>query len=709
MTQEAAAGETAGPTWRRYRIFFAAVIVTGAIFVLRLFSLQIIGGGDWRAQAEENRTRTVNEPAPRGLIYDRNGYALAANVPSYNVVITPANLPDDEADIQEIYRQLSGLVDVPVSQGTVEEAKQVAACVEGPGISQLVELGDSNAPYAPVAIKCNVDEDQAMSIRQKAVDWPGVGIQIQPTRDYPTGHLTANVIGFLGPIPEAQAEEYQEQGFIVNRDKVGYAGIEASLQDQLAGVNGTRQVEVDVAGREIRNLAPPVEPAPGNNVYLTIDARLQAAAEAALVGEIDDWNRFYVADGRPPRISSGAAIAMNPKTGEILAMVQWPSFENNRFARIIPEYYYRQISEDPRHPMLNYAISGEFPPGSVYKLTTATGALNEDVVTLDQVIDAPGQITLCEQYYPGEPCTDTNQRPFRDWIYDDNPGGFGNVSFLYCIAWSSNVCFYKLGGGYEDEVPQGLGPLRHAEYAKALGYGAETGIELLGEENGLIPTPQWKRINLAENWSTGDTYISSVGQGYVTATPLQVLMSAVTLANSGVQMKPTLIRQIVDSAGNIVRDFAPEVHWDITKDKLIAQYNCDEGFCVPTGEYENVDPYVVDKVRQGMRLAATDEQGTLNRDFSFSDYPIAVAGKTGTAEYCDDVARVQDLCRFGQWPTHAWTTAFAPYDDPEVAIVAFVYNGGEGGVVAAPIVRKIMDAYFKLKAIDSGQESGGGG
>jgi penicillin-binding protein 2 len=186
-------------------------------------------------------------------------------------------------------------------------------------------------------------------------------------------------------------------------------------------------------------------------------------------------------------------------------------------------------------------------------------------------------------------------------------------------------------------------------------------------------------------------------------------MSAVTLANSGVQMKPTLIRQIVDSAGNIVRDFAPEVHWDITKDKLIAQYNCDEGFCVPTGEYENVDPYVVDKVRQGMRLAATDEQGTLNRDFSFSDYPIAVAGKTGTAEYCDDVARVQDLCRFGQWPTHAWTTAFAPYDDPEVAIVAFVYNGGEGGVVAAPIVRKIMDAYFKLKAIDSGQESGGGG
>jgi penicillin-binding protein 2 len=693
----------------RYKIFLGAVIFAGVVIFARLLFLQIIRGGDWTAQAEENRTRTINEPAPRGLIYDRNGYALAANVPSYNVTITPANLPSDEADIQEIYRQLSELIEVPVNHGTVDDAKNVAACVEGPGIAQLVELGDSNAPYAAVPVKCNVDEDLAMTIRQKAVDWPGVSIQIQPTRDYPTGYLSANLIGFLGPIPENQSQEYEDQGFVVNRDKVGYAGIEASMQDALAGQNGTRDVEVDVAGREIRNLRAPIEPVPGNNVYLTIDARLQAAAEAALVGEINSWNQRYINDGQPPRISSGAAIVMDPKTGEILAMVQWPSFENNRFARIIPAYYYQQVSLDPRHPMLNYAISGEFPPGSVYKLTTATGALNEEVVTLDQVIEAPGEIKLCEQYYVGEPCTDLNQRPFRDWIFDQNPAGFGKVTFLKCIAWSSNVCFYKLGGGYKDEVPEGLGPQRHAEYAKALGYGSATGIELFGEASGLVPTPQWKRINLAENWSTGDTYISSVGQGYVTATPLQVLMSAVTMANSGVQMKPTLIRQIVDSAGNVVKAFTPVKRWDITKDNLIAQYNCDEGFCVPTGEYKNVSPYVVDKVRQGMRLAVTDPEGTLDREISFKDYPIAIAGKTGTAEYCDDVARKQDRCKFGLWPTHAWTTAFAPYDDPEVAIVAFVYNGGEGGVVAAPIVRKIMDAYFKIKAIDAGQDSGGGG
>jgi len=695
-------------TWR-FRIFFGAIVFALLVIVGRLFSLQILQGADWTAQAEENRQKTMNEPAARGIIYDRNGYALAKNVASYNVVITPAYLPDDTADVQEIYRQLSALINVPVNHGTLEDAKNVAVCVEGPGISQIVDLGESNAPYTAVPVKCNVDENTAMIIRQKAVDWPGVGIEIQPTRDYPTGSLTANVIGFLGPIPENQAQDYKDQGFVVNRDKVGYAGIEASMQDQLAGQNGTGLVEVDVAGRELRNLEPPVQPVPGKDVYLTIDVRLQTAAEAALVGEIDSWNQFYVRDGKPPRISSGAAVVMNPKTGEVLAMVQWPSYENNRFARIIPAYYYRQVSEDPRHPLLNYAISGEYPPGSVYKLTTASGALNEGVVTVDQVIEAPGQLTLCEQYYPGQPCTDANQRPFRDWIYDERPAGFGKVTFLQCIAWSSNVCFYKLGGGYKDEIPEGLGPLRHAEYEKALGYGAPTGIELLGEAAGLVPTPQWKRINLAENWSTGDTYISSVGQGYVLATPLQVLMSAVTMADSGVQMKPTLIRQIVDSAGNVVKPFAPTEHWDITKDNLIAVYNCDAGFCVPTGEHKNVDPYVVGKVREGMRLAVTDPQGTLNRPESFRNYPIAVAGKTGTAEYCDDVARSQDRCKFGLWPTHAWTVAFAPYDDPEVAIVVFVYNGGEGGVVAAPIVRQIMDAYFKLKAIDSGQESGGGG
>jgi penicillin-binding protein 2 len=714
--------------WRLWSVY--GIVITGfVILVIRLFTLQVIEGADWSAQAYENRISSLSDPAPRGIIYDRNGYILARNIASYNVVITPALLPDDSSDIQDIYRQLSDLIDVPVNEGTVEDAKLVSACVPGPGIAQLVELGESLAPFSPVKIKCNIDEDLALALRQKAVDWPGVDIEIEPVRDYPTGEMTANLIGFLGPIPANQVDAYEQLGFVANRDKVGYAGIEASMQGALAGINGTRVVERDVAGQILRNVEAPILPVPGNDVYLTIDARLQSAAEAALVGEIESWNTYYYGDTGEQRISSGVAIAMNPKTGEILAMVQWPSYENNRMARLIPAYYYGQLEQDPRKPLLNYAISAEYPPGSVFKLSTATGALNEKVVTLDQIIQAPGQLILCERFSPNDPC---RERPFVDWIFDERPEGFGEIDFLHCIAYSSNVCFYKLGGGFEDEIPQGLGPLRHAEYARALGYGTQSGIELLGEADGLIPTPQWKRINLGENWSTGDTYIASVGQGYVLSTPLQVIQSAATFANDGVLMKPTLIRQITDYEGNVVEKwfnpgefavsdqpvgegdfqispFVPKERWDITSDPVITDYECVDGYCEDTGEKKSVDPYVIQQVQTGMRLAVLESSGTLHREQSFMNYPVPVAGKTGTAEYCDDVARSQNRCQFGSWPTHSWTVAYAPYDDPEVVIVAFMYNGGEGGIVAAPVVRLIMDAYFKIKAIDAGQSTGGGG
>jgi penicillin-binding protein 2 len=716
----------------RIGVVYGIVLIAFSFLIVRLFNLQILEGESWNAEAFNNRIKNLSDPAPRGIIYDRNGFILARNIASYNVVITPAYLPDDQSDIQDIYRQLSELIDIPVNQGTVDDAKNVSACVPGPGITQLVELGESLAPYNPVKIKCNIDEFLAMAIRQKSIEWPGVDVEIEPVRDYPTGEMTANLIGFLGPIPANRVNEYELLGFVANRDKVGYAGAEASMQDALAGKNGRRVVERDVAGQILRNIEAPVPSVPGNDVYLTIDARLQSAAQAALVGEIDSWNTYYFGDSGEQRISSGVAIAMNPRTGEILAMVQWPSYENNRMARIIPAYYYNQLEQDPRRPMLNYAISAEYPPGSVFKLTTATGALNEGVVTLDQIIDAPGQITLCEQFSPNEPCTERNQRPFVDWIFDVNPEGFGKIDYLHCIAYSSNVCFYKLGGGYKDEIPQGLGPQRHAEYSRALGYGTQSGIELLGEADGLIPTPQWKRINLGENWSTGDTYISSVGQGYVLATPLQVLESAATIANDGLLMKPTIIRQIADNEGKVVEKwfdpaefsvtdkptgegnfqispFVPKKRWDITKDPVIADYDCTGGYCESTGKMKTVDPFVVQQVQTGMRLAVLEARGTLHREDSFMNYPIAVAGKTGTAEYCDDVARSQNRCQFGSWPTHSLTVAYAPFDDPEVVIIAFMYNGGEGGIVAAPVVRKIMDAYFKIKAIDAGQSTGGGG
>ncbi len=688
-------------SWRYY-VFYGIIALVFVIFVVRLFNLQVIEFSDWLAQAETNRTREISLPPQRGIIYDRNGIVLARNIASYTVAITPASLPDDPADIQNIYRELSVLTEVPVNQGTIEDAKLVAPCVEGPGIAQLVALGDSLAPYEPVKIACNVSEDIAFMVREKAVDWPGVDVQIEPVRDYPTGSLTATVIGFLGPIPAILEDIYEDLGFVGNRDKVGYAGVEASLDDYLIGTPGRRVVEWDAAGQEIRDLQPPVDPVPGDNVVLTIDTRLQQAAEAALLSELKYWNEAYWGYNR---ISSAVVIAMNPKTGEILAMVQYPTFENNRMARFIPAYYYEQLSQDPRNPLLNFAINTTYAPGSTFKLSTATGALNEGVVTLDQVVEAPGALILTEKFSPTDP---GRTRPFVDWtcLSDDVTAcvGFGQVTFLQCIAYSSNVCFYKLGGGYEDEIPEGLGILRLKEYARALGYDEASGIELIGEVSGLIPDPTWKRINKGENWSTGDTYIASVGQGYVVATPLQVLMSAATIANDGKLMQPTIVREIVDGEGNIIQPFTPRMKWDVTVDAIIKDYACEGGYCDETGLMKTIQPWVIQSVQTGMRMAATESRGTLNRTYSFAGYPIAVAGKTGTAEYCDDVAAEADKCQFGRWPTHAWTVAYAPFDDPEIVILAFAYNAGEGGSVAAPIVKLVMDAYFEIKAIDIAQE-----
>lgn len=685
----------------RYLVVYGAIALVAIIFTARLFSLQILQGADFVAQAEDNRTETISDAPSRGIIYDRNGIILARNIASYNIVITPAYLPDDAGDIQRIYRDLSELTGLPVSQGTVEDAKLLAECTPGPGISQWVDLGTSNAPYTAVKIQCNVGEEIAMIVREHEVDWPGVSIQIEPLRDYPTGSLTANVIGFLGPIPAVFETEYRALGFLPNRDKVGYAGVEYSMNDTLIGTPGERTVEVDVAGQVLRNIQAPLEAIPGNNIVLTIDTRLQQASQTALLNAIDYWNNTY---NGFIRITSGVVIAMNPKTGEILAMVQYPTYENNRMTRFIPAYYYRQLEQDPAHPLLNYAITPEFPPGSTFKITTALGALNEGVVTPQTMIDAPAMIGLENTYSPTDP---GSIQYYYDWTYTfyGETAGLGTLPFLKCIALSSDVCFYKVGGGYAGEVDQGLGILRLQQYAEALGYNEATGIELPGETSGLIPDPTYKRIYQGENWSTGDTYLASVGQGYVLATPLQVLVSAATIANDGKLMQPTIIRDILDGNGNVVQSFTPRMRWDITVDPVIENYVCVDGECTSDGTTKTVSLKAVQEVQEGMHMASTDSRGTLNHDFSFQNYPISIAGKTGTAEYCDDVARAKGICVPGEWPSHGWTVAYAPYDDPEIVIIAFLYNAGEGGRVAAPIVKDVMDAYFELKAIDLAQEA----
>lgn len=673
----------------RIRILKIIIMVVFLIYALRLANLQLVDGQAYLAQAEENRISNISLPTVRGLIYDRNGYVLARNAASYNVVITPAELPADSGALQQIYRELSAVIGIPVTNGVMNEltVKNFTPCQTDFGISEVVIIGDTNAPYSPIRVKCNVDKKIAMIVSEKRADWPGVSIETEPIREYPTGELTAEIIGFLGPIPAAFEKEYRERGFLPNRDKIGYAGVESTLDDILAGSNGQRVVEVDGAGKVLRDLEPPKEPVTGNNVKLTIDTRLQAAAKASLVGEINWWNRWF----NEIRSANGVLIAMNPKTGEVLALVSYPTYENNRMARFIPAYYYEQLSRDPNRPLFNHAISAEHPPGSVFKLATAIGAMNEGVLAPSQSVACPGQITLLEKYSPNDPGT---PRPYVCW----NRAGHGRSDYLRAIEQSCNIYFYKVSGGYPGEVEEGLGIYRMSEYARALGYGAVTGIELPGEADGLVPDPTWKRINLSENWSTGDTYIAAMGQGYVLTTALQVLVSAAIVANDGVYMKPTLVREVLDEKGEVVKPFEPVQVWDITKDALINVFDDNN---IPTGQKKTVEPWVIKLTQEGMRRVVT--QGTAAKIFIniFNlEEKFTSAAKTGTAEYCDNVAQSKNLCQPGNWPTHSWTIAYAPYDDPEIAVVAFVYNGGEGASVAGPIVARFLETYFEIKAID---------
>ncbi|MDD2694745.1 MAG: penicillin-binding protein 2 [Anaerolineales bacterium] len=676
--------------WKRIFSFGIVVALIFGIYISRLFTLQILQSEEWTARAEDNRTETYNLQALRGIIYDRNGTVLARNIPSYNVTITTSNLPDDPGAVQEIFRELSELINLPVNQEEITLENPYVPCISNHGIAQIAEYGEGSTPFQAVKVKCDVDEVVARVVQEKAMDWPGVGIEIEPIREYPTGATTANIVGFLGPIPAAQEEAFRAQGLLPNRDKVGYAGVELQFQDLLAGKNGEWMVEVDVAGQVMRGLQAPVEPTSGYNLRLTIDTRLQQALTAILEREINFWNRYL----NTIRSTSGVVIALNPQTGEVLALVSYPTYENNRMARFIPAYYYNQLIADPANPLLNHAVGDVLPAGSVFKLVTAVGALNEGVVDPEQFITTPPKITITEKYFANDP---GRERDFVDW----NEAGFGQLNFVGGLSNSSNVYFYKLGGGYQDEVPEGLGICRLTTYAKALGYGEYPGIELPDEEKGLVPDPKWKRITHGEGWSTGDTYIASVGQGYVLATPLQVLMSAATIANDGKLMRPTLVREILDGEGNTVQAFSPEMKWDITKDPVIQEfYDTTIRGCEPIeGQTKTVETWVIDKVQEGMRRAVT--HGTLAKEFVNVD--IAAAGKTGTAEYCDQYANAKNLCIPGNWPSHAWTVAYAPYDNPEVAVIAFVYNGGEGASVAGPIVRQAIEAYFQLKAIDTAQ------
>jgi penicillin-binding protein 2 len=685
------------PTWRM-AFTYAAMLLLVAVFLVRLFTLQILEGNTYLEAARENRITNVRLPAPRGVIYDRNGSLLVRNLPAYNVMVTPALLPDSEAEVEMIYARLSELTGVPVVN---QETTPGARCRDKRGIRTLVEDRASIAPYEAWPVACDVSETVARILREQQVDLPGVSVEADPVRDYSTGALTAAIIGYLGPIPASLAQELEDLGFVADRDRIGYAGVEAAYQPVLAGSNGFKQVEEDVAGRPLREIGEVDQPTPGNSLKLTIDTRLQAAADTALRNRMEFINRF-AGEVRTPL---GVVIAMNPQTGEILAMSTLPTYENSRILSSLD--YYQTLLEDERgKPLVNHAISSTFPPGSTFKLVTAVGALNEGVITTSQTVLDPGKITIQNAYFPNDP---GQSKDFICW----KPGGHGRVDFVHAIAFSCNVYFYKVGGGFPGEPIRegGLGIDDIFRYAYALGYGAPLGLELPAEEGGLIPSRDWKRITLGESWSTGDTYNSATGQGFVLATPLQVLTSVSTVANGGKVMWPHLVKQVLDGEGNLVRSVGACALWDLTDgvttpvdqigscrdlpESILAQLDVREF----TPDLE-VRPEVLATVREGMRLVVTE--GTA------ADYAqlenISSAGKTGTGEFCDKLANERGLCIPGAWPTHSWYAAFAPYEDPEIVVVAFVYNGAEGAITSGPIVKQVLEAYFNLKAIDAARQ-----
>lgn len=656
----------------RLALTYLALGAISLIFLARLYQLQVVEGERYTDLANENRLTNVNLAAPRGVIYDRNGFQLVRNIPSFNVTITPAFLPDSLAEVEAIYQTLSDLTDVPVDQG----GPPAARCVAGRGVRQLAEEGETISPYDAWPIACNVPEEVARILRERQTDLPGVGVEAEPVRDYTTGELTSAVIGYLGPIPEGFAQEFSDLGFRADRDKIGYTGIEGQFQQALAGQNGLKVVVEDVARQPLYEVGPVRQPVPGYSLRLTLDTRLQTAAATALANRMEFLNRF-AGEVRTP---IGAVIAMNPQTGEILAMVTLPTYENNRMARFIPADYYNQlISDDRGRPLINHAVSGEFPPGSTFKMATAIGVLNEGVVTPQETIFDPGVITIANRYFPNDP---GQAQRFFSW----ETQGHGSVDFLTAIGFSNNIYFYEAGGGFPGEVAgDGLGIDRIGRYARSLGYGSPLGVDLPAEENGLIPDPDWKRINLGESWSTGDTYNAATGQGFVLATPLQVLTSIATLANGGRVMWPHVVQQVLDGEGNIVQNIAPRVLWDIADGEITAPQDW------------NVDPAVIRLAQEGMHLVTTE--GTAH---GWGDLEsISSAGKTGTGEFCDAYMLSRNACPAGDFPTHAWYVGYAPFENPEIAVVAFVYNGGEGAITSAPVVKQVLEAYFALKAIDT--------
>jgi penicillin-binding protein 2 len=573
----------------RVRALAAITLLGFLVVTVQLWYLQVLEGPRLNELSDRNRIRLRPVPAPRGILYDRHGVPLVEPRPSFVLSIVPRELEDRDA----ILVRLSILLKIPVAE--------LQAAVDAVAAD----------PVWPVRIRRNLRFEEVMRIEEWRAELPGVVVEVEPTRGYIWGGLAAHLLGY---VREANREQVQE-GRYRPGDLVGQSGLEQLLDEFLRGRDGSEEIEVDTAGRAIRPITRE-EPRAGANVVSTVDRRIQQAAERALGN------------------ARGAVVVMDPRNGDLLAVVSAPAFDLTRFTGPIGRDEWLRLVRDPAHPLLNRAFQSEYPPGSVFKLVVAAAALQEGVVRpLDRL--------------PCPPSLDIGGRAYRNWKDED----LGRIDLRRAIAVSCNTFFYRLASQ--------VGIERIAQFAEAFGLGRPTAVALPGEKSGSVPRVERGRTRSGHRWRPGDTANVSIGQGTLLVTPIQVARFMAALANGGMLWRPRLILRLHESGGE-TRRFPPELAGRV-----------------------DISPAVLGVLRQSL-WSAVNEGGTGG---GAAVPGLAVAGKTGTAQLVRD-----SDSRRGE--NHAWFAGYAPADDPQVVVVVLVERGGTGGRVAAPIAGEIFREIF---------------
>ncbi|OGO54453.1 MAG: penicillin-binding protein 2 [Chloroflexi bacterium RBG_16_72_14] len=598
----------------RFLTFGIVTIMAFGLLTSRLAYLQIANGAAYAERAEANRTVEQAITAPRGLIYDSKGRLLVTNVASFAVKITPANLPFSERE--DVARRLGGLLGIDASDilTTIDSA---------PG-----------SRFDPVRVAQDVAETTARVVSESAAELPGVTVVVETRREYPDGPLLAHILGYTGAIDGGALERLKPSGYLAD-DMIGKAGVEATFEASLRGTYGRQLVERDATGKDVQVLQVLEQAVPGASLTLTIDRTVQREATAAL-----KWGM------KAAGLKRGVFIAMNPQTGEILALVSLPTYNNNLFAKGISNSDFQKLLNNKEKPLTNHAVQAHYPPGSTYKLVAGTGGLQDKKITPSTRLRTRGYLTL-------------GSTRFYDW----NRRGFGLCDLNCGFGHSSDTYFFQVAGM--------LGADRLAFWARQYGFGQPTGIDLPGEASGIVPSNQWKMNALGQPMFAGEVYQAGIGQGYDVVTPMQLINAYAALANGGRLYRPQLVKEIVGPDGTVIQPFEPD---------LIRKMKVSQG------------------TLRAMRLAGRSTV-TLRHTYNLVDMPVKVAGKSGTAEF-----GTRD--KKGRLPFHSWFVGFVgknPYKanfaktDSELVFLAFAYDSRTKGNAATEIAKAFLQLHFHIK------------